>query len=721
MQGLGTDGTPYRDPEGKITTFMHTGDPVTGTGWLDSYPGERWQRLASGPFEFARGDTQTIAAAKIVAWRQSNTGSVAELKNIVPLVQNFYDAFISKELLHNIDIKTNYVNSDRTDVFVNIKIAKPIVSVTAVLRDKEDNVLHSFELRDDGSRGDLIHGDDVFTGTVSLEPAPTPHYLGLQLTTVGSITHDFDKLSRVTTSGPLTVPTLHVVSDHLNQDGVINPGESIRLSADLWNGSNMDFNDVTALYTIQGPVDSRPEIFQLFCDALNNAVTPGDYAPGDPKTYVQCQVSPTAMPGDSLHITIDLKDKHGNYWMETHILQIEEFSIMPGELTEIEHMTGTGDGSFYYRVVDPVQLMDHQYEIHINEPATENDTFSFNLIDQTAGERLLENAKLPDDLSHHIPVIHGFRVFGKNLTTEPPRTFNWVRQTTDADTTGPGLEDLDHWFHTTGVPADIRQRDIEMRFTGTTDTGDNSGVVTSGGSMGTQWELAALYSVVTDAYAHVPVRLPFEIWDIENDRQINCAVFNRNRDHGAPYGDYVGDPDTPGMEPRWRISGGDYFMPIFSDYDENATHTPNDSLASWTLYFSSHGDASWTAGDVLLIHFVNVLTTQDTYQFEPKVLGFEDGSNTSRDFVLYQNYPNPFNPRTRIQFQLEKSGHVEMNIYNMRGRHVKQLLDATLESGSHHCVWDATDASGAAVSSGLYFYELKTDQLTDVHKMILLR
>ncbi len=73
-----------------------------------------------------------------------------------------------------------------------------------------------------------------------------------------------------------------------------------------------------------------------------------------------------------------------------------------------------------------------------------------------------------------------------------------------------------------------------------------------------------------------------------------------------------------------------------------------------------------------------------------------------RDMTLHQNYPNPFNLQTAIQYELPRPGHVSINIYNVRGRLVKTLVNKKQPTGRYRLIWDATDSSMRATASGLY-------------------
>ena len=90
--------------------------------------------------------------------------------------------------------------------------------------------------------------------------------------------------------------------------------------------------------------------------------------------------------------------------------------------------------------------------------------------------------------------------------------------------------------------------------------------------------------------------------------------------------------------------------------------------------------------------------------------------------ALIGNYPNPFNPTTTIKFSTTNSNELtRIEIYNLKGQKVKQLVNAQLSAGEHSVIWNGTDDNGKAVSSGVYFYKLKTDKKEISKKMLLLK
>lgn len=90
-------------------------------------------------------------------------------------------------------------------------------------------------------------------------------------------------------------------------------------------------------------------------------------------------------------------------------------------------------------------------------------------------------------------------------------------------------------------------------------------------------------------------------------------------------------------------------------------------------------------------------------------------------FNLSQNYPNPFNPTTAIQFQIPKLSDVVLKIYSSTGELVKILVDQPLSPGQHHVVWNGKNQFGQNVVSGVYIYQLKSDQQVETKQMILMK
>lgn len=92
------------------------------------------------------------------------------------------------------------------------------------------------------------------------------------------------------------------------------------------------------------------------------------------------------------------------------------------------------------------------------------------------------------------------------------------------------------------------------------------------------------------------------------------------------------------------------------------------------------------------------------------------GNTLPHKFRLHQNYPNPFNPETKITFEIPEASNVEMRIYDMLGRQVDVLVDQYLMQGTHNITYSSLN-----LSSGIYFYELRSGKFRDIKKMTIIK
>jgi len=85
-------------------------------------------------------------------------------------------------------------------------------------------------------------------------------------------------------------------------------------------------------------------------------------------------------------------------------------------------------------------------------------------------------------------------------------------------------------------------------------------------------------------------------------------------------------------------------------------------------------------------------------------------------FALSQNYPNPFNPSTMVNYSLPQKSNVSLKVYDILGREVASLVNATQEAGNHSVSFNASK-----LASGLYIYTLKAGNNVSSKKMMLLK
>ncbi|MCB0280777.1 MAG: T9SS type A sorting domain-containing protein, partial [Calditrichaeota bacterium] len=91
-------------------------------------------------------------------------------------------------------------------------------------------------------------------------------------------------------------------------------------------------------------------------------------------------------------------------------------------------------------------------------------------------------------------------------------------------------------------------------------------------------------------------------------------------------------------------------------------------------------------------------------------------------FSTVQNYPNPFNPTTTIHFYLSSETQVSLKIYNNLGQIIRTLINEQLMPASqYNFEWDGKNQHGKTVSSGIYFYQLKSGKSVITKKMLLIK
>ena len=163
---------------------------------------------------------------------------------------------------------------------------------------------------------------------------------------------------------------------------------------------------------------------------------------------------------------------------------------------------------------------------------------------------------------------------------------------------------------------------------------------------------------------------------------------------------------------RYAVSGGE--LTVLNDsYPLRISFTfPDRSLdENWILVNNQTGEEyPLSSQDELLIE-----TSLSTMTLKKVVPGIPV------EFALHPAYPNPFNPVTTLRYDIPEGSWVKLDIYDMMGKHVKQLVDGRQEAGYKSVTWDATDDFSSAVSAGVYLFRLRSGEFTRAGKVIMLK
>ena len=98
------------------------------------------------------------------------------------------------------------------------------------------------------------------------------------------------------------------------------------------------------------------------------------------------------------------------------------------------------------------------------------------------------------------------------------------------------------------------------------------------------------------------------------------------------------------------------------------------------------------------------------------VVGVENVPEVPQTFGLLQNHPNPFNPTTQINYSIQAKSYVSLKVYNLLGQEVATLFEGVRQAGKYSAVFD-----GRGLTSGVYFYSLKANDITETKRLILLK
>jgi len=102
--------------------------------------------------------------------------------------------------------------------------------------------------------------------------------------------------------------------------------------------------------------------------------------------------------------------------------------------------------------------------------------------------------------------------------------------------------------------------------------------------------------------------------------------------------------------------------------------------------------------------------------FVGNIQGVAGNTTSINDYKLFQNYPNPFNPSTKIKFQINKSGIVKLSVFDSRGNVVRDILNERKNAGEY-----SAEFNGNGLSSGVYFYKLEVNGISETKRMLMIK
>jgi len=261
------------------------------------------------------------------------------------------------------------------------------------------------------------------------------------------------------------------------------------------------------------------------------------------------------------------------------------------------------------------------------------------------------------------------------------------------------------------------------------------------------WDRSGKY-LLYDAFHRLPVSggNPVEFWDV-NLLDVDSDIVTRVKTHDD-YRIQVGNPSYAATNDRYIVCDLFYNELNFNvivaidlyKLDINILHdsgrlpngypnlgfpkySPDDTSVIFQHYISDSG--KFVLSRLPLASDKMTIDGDEEMYWEGElpvwyVYGEEDVSvdevSVPAAHVLHQNTPNPFNPVTSIPFTLSKPGRVNLVVYDMLGRKARTLVNGFYTTGKYNVTFD-----GGSLASGIYFYRLKTGDITQSRKMLLLK
>ncbi len=390
------------------------------------------------------------------------------------------------------------------------------------------------------------------------------------------------------------------------------------------------------------------------------------------------------------------------------------------DLLETNQVAGSGDANIAVQVVDPSQLEAATYAVTINED-------TWNLLKNN--QPLLMNQEFDETASRTIVDGLQVNVFGITYAT-PPTILDDYAVDEEGNPASNGISlwgdytlfgGAAGWYSQTyDGPAPTAAQaapDLEFRFTG---NGSMESATTSGGQLASYYPRAAFGADDLTGVESKVIRAPFELWDVENNRQINFAIIGRNADAASPWGNGVGD--------YYRMAARDYIVAIASPYNEadvqaNGTN-PLSPDATWLLFFDQGGTSKWVTGDRYRVAFANpVVPGSDRWEFTTTPP--DSGAATAEEIDRINVFPNPY-----MGFNvLEASRYAKfmtfthlpeqatIRIFNLAGIMVRRIEHEAGQSER----WNLTNQDEIPVASGVYIAHISTDYGDKVLKLALVQ
>ncbi len=683
LAGYQKDGTPWVNPiTGEESKFLNTGDPVTGEGWLstaESPPADIRMLTGSGPFTIAVGDTQEIVVGCVIGQGSDRLSSIDVLR--------FYDQEAQQAYDLGFDVPT--------------PPPAPVLQVSELNR----KILVTWDRRsEDFESSYQFEGYNVYIGATQAGPWKRLDTYDLQneLAVILQPTYD------------------------------INSGQILQMPAAFGNNLGLKYRYLfTEDYYGNSLSNGRPYHILVTSYAYDPNSLPNVLE----SSYDQTKNKLTVIPHQPRPGTVYSHDVYSE--------------------VQVTHPEGTANErkwDIWVKLIDPLYVETADYQVTANEDETWTlwkngvevpgyTNVSSYAADTTPNDNVIDDSEkdieyqtlLDDSIDFFIKVLFDYQE--EELVTWVPELIAGdpviLEGLSSPQREGSKPTDLaaDGQFRKGTKNPEYINNHLQIRFTGVMDS--TTMEVTEGGSM------ATLLFSFGDPAKFMPqhpknpnpggrdpflVRVPFELWDVTRNVQINTA-FTDNAQK-------IAEIDSGTFVPTWAPRGNCVVYAVASEYDEqvhNISFTGQDTMATWTFKFKP--ETVWKTGDIVQLTIPDpdtfpkpVVAGADIFGFS--IQGETDGvlSDAKERLDIINVFPNPYLAHNILEQKLHQE-HVRfinlpekctIRIFSVAGQLIRTIEHDDPTAITHD--WDLRNENNLPVASGYYIAHI---DVPDVGEKIL--
>jgi hypothetical protein len=695
--GLEANGAPLVNPStGLVTTFQHSGDPVTGTGWLDTNPADRRMFLSSGPFTMAQNDTQEVVCAIVVGEGRDRLSAITGMRVFDDVAQDAFN--------RGFDLPTPPPQP--------VVIAQPLDREVLLTwgRDSETP---------DPVFGYEFQGYNVYQGATA--QGPWEKIATFDINDLVDVVFDsvFDATSGTFVYVPVQVGTnsglqySFLVTQDAIRGGFLNNGTEYHFAVTAYNYNGSPLPKFpTSIENSQRVVSAIPQRPVIGSD-LNAATA---------DVPVQSQVTPVGTPtSDVVEVTV----------------------IDPTRVTGHDYQV------FYTAIVGPPPIYEGQpVPIYWNlRDLTTNQVLLANQINRTGNEDYaivdgLQVKVIGANAANELQDVKYVQSDGSNATRELVG-FNWGGPKFDNGAGfAEGFHDLDGSvvFHSTLNPISNPSSfsTVEVRFSPTDPVGhqnayrylrDEVAVTGDAPSTGRKYQYGGFVDV------------PFTVWDTQgdldsgNDIQLDAFYVERRLTAAdgtiQPASAQFATFDSTWLPNRTLDGSREYLFIARSTYSAtaNPAYAVNDPFHAvsvsnplapltyvvWPRKNTSVGGDPIDNGDMLRFIWSELPTTNDLFTFSTEAAVTGDVALAKSQLPGIRVVPNPYYSRSayeqnqfsRVIRFMNLPAQCTIRIFTMAGSLVRTLEKN--DPATSILDWDVQTSNDLPVASGIYLFQVESN------------